>query len=383
MAEIATAHHAPPMLRDAITPRRLAILAALSGAVVVSLVLLLPALAGLPDTGARLSHGDPRWLFLALGFEVLSFAGHIVLFRAVSLEAGSRIRMRESYQITLAGHAATRLFASAGAGGVALTAWALRRSGMERREVGARMVTFLVLLYSVYMAALIVGGLALWTGLLPGSAPVALTLVPAAFGATVIAAALAMPRAAAGLEARLRLRARRDDRTGRLAARVAAGPSAIADGVREALRLARSGNAGLLGALMWWAFDVAVLWACFRAFGVAPPVAVLVVAYFVGMLANTLPLPGGIGGVDGGMIGALAAFGVDPGLAVSPCSPIASRPSGCRRRPVSWPTCSCDAPSDAGSARTPARLRSSSRGPSPGGHRRPARSLCSSPPDPA
>ena len=39
-------------------------------------------------------------------------------------------------------------------------------------------------------------------------------------------------------------------------------------------------------------------------------------AYFVGMLGNLLPLPGGVGGVDGGMIGALIAFGVDGGLAV-------------------------------------------------------------------
>ena len=41
----------------------------------------------------------------------------------------------------------------------------------------------------------------------------------------------------------------------------------------------------------------------------------IVMAYFVGMLGNLLPLPGGIGGVDGGMIGALAAFHVDLGLA--------------------------------------------------------------------
>jgi hypothetical protein len=67
---------------------------------------------------------------------------------------------------------------------------------------------------------------------------------------------------------------------------------------------------------MWWAFDIAVLWACFRAFGAAPPIAVVVVAYFVGTLANTLPLPGGIGGVEGGIIGTLVAFGVDPALAL-------------------------------------------------------------------
>ena len=115
------------------------------------------------------------------------------------------------------------------------------------------------------------------------------------------------------------------------------------------------GRRGVVGAVMWWAFDVAALWACFRAFGVAPPVAVLVVGYFVGMLANTLPLPGGIGGVDGGMIGALAAFGVDPGSPCYRCSRAASPRSGCQRRRASSPTSSCAAPSSAGSARTAAR----------------------------
>jgi hypothetical protein len=68
------------------------------------------------------------------------------------------------------------------------------------------MTTFLVLLYSVYMAALVLGGIGLCTGLLPGEAPVALTLVPAALGATVIAIALALPHLAARLE---RTRSRR------------------------------------------------------------------------------------------------------------------------------------------------------------------------------
>ena len=68
--------------------------------------------------------------------------------------------------------------------------------------------------------------------------------------------------------------------------------------------------------MMWWAFDIACLWACFEAFGDSPAVGVLVVGYFVGMLANTLPLPGGVGGVDGGMIGAFVAFGVDPAPAI-------------------------------------------------------------------
>ena len=38
----------------------------------------------------------------------------------------------------MAGLAATRLFAAGGAGGIALTAWALRRAGMDRRTVAGR-----------------------------------------------------------------------------------------------------------------------------------------------------------------------------------------------------------------------------------------------------
>jgi uncharacterized protein (TIRG00374 family) len=87
-------------------------------------------------------------------------------------------------------------------------------------------------------------------------------------------------------------------------------------GVRGALSLVARRRAGVLGALAWWAFDVAVLWACFRAFGSAPPAAVIVMAYFVGMLANTLPVPAGVGAVDGGMIGAFVAFGVPGGIAI-------------------------------------------------------------------
>ena len=127
----------------------------------------------------------------------------------------------------------------------------------------------------------------------------------------------------------------------------------VGDGVRDARRLSPSGNPGLLGALMWWGFDIAVLWACFKAFGDAPAVGVLVVAYFVGMLANTLPLPGGVGGVDGGMIGALVAFGVEPRRSrSSPCSPTASSPSGCRSPRAPSPTSRCAARVAAGRPRT-------------------------------
>ena len=101
-----------------------------------------------------------------------------------------------------------------------------------------------------------------------------------------------------------------------MARRLSPLPATAATGVRTAIDLVSSRDPYLLGAIGWWAFDIAVLWACFHAFGQAPPQAVIVMAYFVGMLGNTLPLPGGIGGVDGGMIGAFTAFGVDVNLSL-------------------------------------------------------------------
>ena len=86
--------------------------------------------------------------------------------------------------------------------------------------------------------------------------------------------------------------------------------------MRTAIALVRQRDLGVLGAPAWWGFDMLVLWAMFHAFGSPPPLTVIWMSYFVGTLGNLLPLPGGLGGVEGGMIGAFAAFGVNLDLAV-------------------------------------------------------------------
>ena len=231
--------------------------------------------------------------------------------------AGSRLDFRSSYLITMASLAATRLFAAGGAGGIALTAWALRRSGMEPRQVADSTVVFLCLTYVVYMGALVFVGLGLYLDVLPGRSPFGVTLVPAIFGAVVTAVFLLLALVPTDVERRMQDWACRHDRP-RLAAvgrRLGTVPAAVSAGVRGAIAGVRGANPSLLGSLAFWGFNIAVLWACFRAFGESPPWAVIVMGYFVGMLGNLLPLPGGVGGVDGGMIGAFAAFGVDFGLA--------------------------------------------------------------------
>jgi uncharacterized protein (TIRG00374 family) len=173
-----------------------------------------------------------------------------------------------------------------------------------------------VLLYAVYMSAFVVDGLGLYLGAFPGSGPFAITVGPAIFGGVVIALFVGVALVPGDLERIVERWSAAQRRAGRLARWLAALSSTAAVGVRTAIDLMRSRDPALLGAVVWWAFDIAVLWACFHAFGSAPPQAVIVMAYFVGMLGNTLPLPGGIGGVDGGMIGAFTAFGVNIELSV-------------------------------------------------------------------
>jgi uncharacterized protein (TIRG00374 family) len=280
------------------------------------LYFVLPKLAGVGTTLHRIERGDTWWIAVGVLFEVLSFGGYVVLFRSVFVRGDGRIGWRESYQITMAGLAATRLFAAAGAGGVALTVWALRRSGMEPRLVACRMVAFLVLLYVIYAASLLIDGIGLGSGLFPGGGSFAITIVPAIAAAVMFAVAGAMALLPGDVERRLERWASSSGRFAHWVARAATVPALAASGIRTAIDLIRERNPGLLGALAWWGFDICVLWAMFHAFGSPPPFTVIWMAYFVGMLGNLLPLPGGLGGVEGGMIGAFAAFGVNFNLAV-------------------------------------------------------------------
>ena len=284
---------------------------------VAFLYFVLPKLAGLSGTAHRIERGDTWWILIGVFLEICSFAGYVVLFRAVFVRGRhSPIGWPESYQITMAGLAATRLFAAAGAGGIALTAWALRRSGMEPRLVACRMVAFMVLLYVIYAGAVLLDGIGLGTGLFPGEGSFAITIVPAAIAAILFAVGGAMALLPGDIERRLARWAAGAGRLEHWVARAATVPAMAASGVRTAIELIRSRDPGLLGAPAWWGFDICVLWACFHAFGAAPPFTVILMCYFVGMVGNLLPLPGGLGGVEGGMIGAFAAFGVEFNLAV-------------------------------------------------------------------
>jgi uncharacterized protein (TIRG00374 family) len=278
-------------------------------AMIAALYFLLPKLAGLHDTWKRIENGSPWWMAVALAFTIGMFAGYGAMFRGVFKD--ERIGWRASFQITLAGLAASRIFAAGGAGGLVLQAWALRQAGLARRVVADKTISFLVLTYAPYAFAVIVCGFGLRLGIFPGEAPLSMTVVPAAIALVLVALTLSVVLVPPDLHGRMGKRGQN-----RLAQRLAHVPASTSAGVRDAIRHLRSRDPALLGAILYWAFQIAVVWAAFKAFGDAPPTAVLIQAFFVGMLGNLLPIPGGVGGVEGGMIGSYAAFGVDAGLAV-------------------------------------------------------------------
>jgi uncharacterized protein (TIRG00374 family) len=304
------------MPRVVMTRRRVIASVIFVAATVAFLYFVLPEISGMRETWSRVSDGDHAWLAAALGFELLSMASYVALFHGVHIPKGSRVTVYDSYLMTMASLAATRLFAAGGAGGVALTAWALRRAGLPRREVAERMIAFLVLLYGVYVIAMIVCGFGLRLGIFEGPAPFGVTVIPAIVGTVAMCLVLPLALVPEDFPERIERMAPRRPRAAKWMRRFALGPASARGGIRFALHLVAHPDRAMVGVATWWIFNVAVLWACFHAFGEAPPMAVIIQGYFVGMLGNLLPLPGGIGGVDGGMIGAFVAFGVGGSLAV-------------------------------------------------------------------
>jgi uncharacterized membrane protein YbhN (UPF0104 family) len=216
----------------------------------------------------------------------------------------------------MAGLAASLLFSAAGAGGIVITYWALRKAGMLRRDVARRMVAFLTLHYAFYPIALIVFGVLLRTGVLNGKASVELTIVPAGVAGVLLAIGVLIALIPADLGRRIAPFAR-GERGKAIAGGVAKVPATLGEGFRFALGLfahPSRGGLAVIGAAGFWAANIGILWASFHAFGVHVPLAVVVQGFFLGMVANLFPFaPAGVGAVDAGMIGAFVLFGLPEG----------------------------------------------------------------------
>src|SRR5271170_4079134 len=141
--------------------------------VVIAIVALLPGLDGLR---AQLSHAQPGWLLLGVVLKVLSGLGYVAVFRMVFCR---RMSWRVSYQVGMSELGANALFPTGGAGGLALGAWALKRGGMPASVIARRTAAFFLLTSVANVVGVVVVGLGLAAGVLPGESNLALTLLPA------------------------------------------------------------------------------------------------------------------------------------------------------------------------------------------------------------
>jgi uncharacterized membrane protein YbhN (UPF0104 family) len=273
----------------------LAILVVLVGGLVFSV-------PGLSDVADRLRSVDPGWIALAVVLELLSCAGYVFVFQHVFERVPRRFAMR----VALSEMAFGAVVPAGGAGGIAVGAWIVRAKGGPLRRFVERSAVLFLLTSAINAFTLVLAGLLVGVGVLDAPHHVVLGFVPAAAGLLVIGALACVPA---------------------LAARVGDGPSASSRRVRslratgrvvqETLRELRRPRWRLLGGVAYLWCDIAMLWVCFVALGDAPPVGALTLAFLIGYLGNIIPVPGGIGVLDGGLAAALVLYGADAATAAA------------------------------------------------------------------
>jgi uncharacterized protein (TIRG00374 family) len=287
-------------------PRRVlrrAVPVAVAFAVLGLVVLFAP---GLGEVREHLRGADPRWLAVGVLLEVLSGVSYVVMFRPVVCP---RMPWRTSWEIAWSELAVGSIVPASGAGGLALGAWILHEGGMPADRIARRSVAFFLIKSSVNFVAVVVLGIFLAVGLVGPQLSLWLTAFPAAAALVVIAAVASLALVGPGASRR---------EAGRVRRALAPVRRALVDGTAEAIALIRSRNPlVLLGAIGYWAFDNAVLWASYHAFGSVPALSVVLMGYLIGQLGGLLPLPGGIGGIDGGLVGTLIAYGAPAAATVA------------------------------------------------------------------
>ncbi len=286
-------------LPDELAPRKLLrrflVVLALLGALVL-VALLAP---GLGQVRELLGRAAPGWIALAIAFEALSCVSYVLMFRPIFCP---RMSWRTSTEIATAELGVGSIVPASGAGGLALGAWILSRRGMPADRIARRSVAFFLIKSSVNFVAVAVLGTLMAVGLLGPHRSLLLTALPAALSVALLSLVLAMPRIGPG----------RDPApgTGRLARAVHSARRALIGGTAEAVEVVRTRDPLVLtGAIGYWAWDNAVLWATYKAFGVSVPLTIVLMGYLIGQLGGLLPLPGGVGGIDGGLIGTLIVYG--------------------------------------------------------------------------
>jgi uncharacterized membrane protein YbhN (UPF0104 family) len=259
--------------------------------ILVFLGLAVPGLHGVTDVVTDMPVG---WIVLAVGLEILSCVSYIIAF----LQVFERAPVRWGARVALTELAFGTAVSLGGAGSLAVGAWLLRERGVPAARIAERSAVLFLLTSAVNVLTLTFVGFGVWLGVLPGSSNPLLSLVPGLVGLTVFLFFLALPRISEYYGGR-----RHEGHLRVLLLGTAAS-------VRATRKLLFTPDWRLVGAFGFLWFDIAVLWACFEATKHTPPIAVIVLAYQIGYLSNLIPVPGGIGVLDGSFLGLFVLYGV-------------------------------------------------------------------------
>jgi uncharacterized membrane protein YbhN (UPF0104 family) len=266
-------------------------------ALAVGLVLAVPGLNGVATT---FSNMNPTWVVVAVLLEILSCASYIVAF----LQVFERAPLRFGARVALSEEAFGAAVSLGGAGSLAVGAWLMVERGAPARRIAERSAVLFLYTSAINVITLILAGIGLFLGL-PGPSNPLLSIVPAAVGAVVFVLFLLLPRYVDRIVGRMK--------PGRLRAFL----TETSASVRDTEHLVFHPDWRIVGAIGYLWFDIAVLFACFAAAGHTPPLAPVVLAYQIGYLSNFIPVPGGIGVLDGSMIGMLVLYGVNGTVATA------------------------------------------------------------------
>ncbi len=234
---------------------------------------------------------NPALVIAAVVLELASCLSFVVIFRLFFKPIPAPAAREMAWSQMGSG----ALLPGGGVGSLAVGGWLLHLAGMSTPQILRRSSGLFFLTSAINVIVLAAGGLILLVGIGGGPHDVLRTGLPVAVAAAAVIVVLGLPRVMRRISSRIPAPAWLED--------VGTGIPAARDALlRPSWRL--------LGALGYLLFDIAVLWTTLAAVGPAPPVAALAVAYLAGYLPNVVPIPGGIGILDAGLVGALGLYGL-------------------------------------------------------------------------
>jgi hypothetical protein len=247
------------------------------------------------DVIDQIGHMNLFWVLVAIGFELASCLSYVVVFRRFFPEPSRLVSRRVAWMAMGAG----AVLPGGNISSAAATGLLLRRHGVDKRRLIERCAALLCLLTAFGFLINGLAGLLLVVGVPGGPHDLSHAGIPIVVSVGVLSVA-----AAAMTLAR------------RLGARGPRALRAVASGLEGALSSVGAPHWRLLGVAGFLGLDMATLWAACTATGHPLGAEALVIAYCIGYLATTIPIPAGIGVLDSGLAAALVLYGLSPAASV-------------------------------------------------------------------